>query len=1309
MPSHKRLKQVLYAGQVKGRTVLWCAQALGSSAACTLSSLGLLVQRGTLQELDGHANSDPEEIWICHETIGFPCADTLDNEHDWSSGAVRALTYAIHHTPGVEQKASSWSYPVIIDEHEQEDAAADEESDEGEEVPSWQPNGAERQAIQQAHDNSGHPQLRRFLRLLRQGGVKKEVLQWVSKSFSCEQCLRASRPSTLTQVHVPGTHRFNCITAADTVMLPNQYSGENEPWLHIVCLGTGYQIMERVHNREPSETWRAYSVAWRRYFGEPDVMVVDAGTEFQSPFSELLGQTGVLLHVTSQESPWENGACERSHREIRRQLEIMKAEWVPTNDSEWLAMVATAVSVRNSAPGVKGFSAIQRVLGRQPRIAGSLTSDSWLDAVYEGPMESIQKSADMRYIAQKAHVEQQHRDRLLLASRGRHRIAQNPVTVGQRVWVWRSPLRGRASGWYGPGVVVTAAANGTAFVHIRGSLWRVPLGHLRHQSSDDRQGWDLVQRFLSDLRHQHAAEQPLRRKFVDCSKEPPPMEEHPSERADHVAVAQSSETAEQTANDIPPGDPEGGAESEYAPTEVVESAEEEDAAIVPRGHDVWRQVGSSAWIRYHRQVRSHLFVPQGGMLERLTAGGFINRKTVIIREYQDPYYVSDRWQEVGARETPFRWVGKTIFERSDPKSREPPEVEEPPARRARQVSFVGPVTTDHGITKGIVDVRKLPTQGHKDLFLKGSRVKEDESMAKVLTAVDDQTADKILADPNNVVVPARWLDVFKQVDESDAPVFSQALGIPKGLVPKSRLIIQGFHDKDLLSLNRSVPAAEQHELLFVLEVIADMNWQGFAGDVQAAFTQAAKTPVAENDRGHPVYALLPSEGVPGLTGVKLARLEVEGYGLTTGPLSWRNALYGTCRDRGMLQHPLGPCTLLSYNTQSNKLQGILLVQVDDLLGGGEGAEWETLIQDLRQTNDFGKWKHLSEGVEFNGRYVEQREPGRIIVSMQSYVSKIKEVPVKIKTTLGEDTVKLFRGLLGALSWASRCGAPQAVAEASMLASKVTQLTWQDVKEGNASLRRLKSNVCELVIHQMSNEKILICYADASLGNHEDHRTQIGYVMGWVEKKSIMESGRSPFSIQEWGSHKYRRVVSSTLATEASALFEALASAEWLWHWNQITYNIGFEMKRDQSRKIELIPLAKSQMPQRNEMLMITDSKSVFDVLDKGVISTSMDRRAGLELQVILDTLKMYKASCRWVPHHANIADALTKMNGYTTSLLNALRNAEVAIVDEAREMQMRKEQKQATGTAIPRPKGQQKWHGDWNTDGNTRFHQEGTK
>eukprot|EP00971_Amphidinium_carterae_P281264 5584454-Amphidinium_carterae.2 len=220
-------------------------------------------------------------------------------------------------------------------------------------------------------------------------------------------------------------------------------------------------------------------------------------------------------------------------------------------------------------------------------------------------MTSVQKAANLRYIATKVYTEQQHRDRLLLATRGRHRLSQTPVSTGQRVWIWRRPLKGRAS----------------------------------------------------DMKHCHAVDKPVCRKFVDCSKrkEAPPEEEPSAAR-----VPQQIEQVPDEAVDE---------DEEYAPTEVVESAEEDDQgdpAVIPRDQDSWRQAGSRCWIRYHKAPRQHLFVPQGGMLERLIAEGFVHRKTIFIREHMDPHHLRDLWQEVGAKEAPFPWIGKTLFEKTEP-------------------------------------------------------------------------------------------------------------------------------------------------------------------------------------------------------------------------------------------------------------------------------------------------------------------------------------------------------------------------------------------------------------------------------------------------------------------------------------------------------------------------------------------------------------------------------------------------------------------------------------------------------------------
>eukprot|EP00971_Amphidinium_carterae_P165107 3273035-Amphidinium_carterae.1 len=54
--------------------------------------------------------------------------------------------------------------------------------------------------------------------------------------------------------------------------------------------------------------------------------------------------------------------------------------------------------------------------------------------------------------------------------------------------------------------------------------------------------------------------------------------------------------------------------------------------------------------------------------------------------------------------------------------------------------------------------------------------------------------ERVLSNPQANVIPSRWLDVWKEVDKADAPSFPQGLGIPRGLIPKSRWILQGFHD-----------------------------------------------------------------------------------------------------------------------------------------------------------------------------------------------------------------------------------------------------------------------------------------------------------------------------------------------------------------------------------------------------------------------------------------------------------------------------------------------------------------------------------
>eukprot|EP00971_Amphidinium_carterae_P198663 3942622-Amphidinium_carterae.1 len=93
-----------------------------------------------------------------------------------------------------------------------------------------------------------------------------------------------------------------------------------------------------------------------------------------------------------------------------------------------------------------------------------------------------------------------------------------------RVWIWRKPQRGRLPGWYGPGLILVKTTSG-AYVQVAGALWKVSEQNMRPQSEDDKLGWQMVNRFLHHLRHEMAQDKPLKKRYVDCTREAAPQEE----------------------------------------------------------------------------------------------------------------------------------------------------------------------------------------------------------------------------------------------------------------------------------------------------------------------------------------------------------------------------------------------------------------------------------------------------------------------------------------------------------------------------------------------------------------------------------------------------------------------------------------------------------------------------------------------------------------------------------------------------------------------------------------------------------------
>eukprot|EP00971_Amphidinium_carterae_P325691 6456087-Amphidinium_carterae.1 len=131
-------------------------------------------------------------------------------------------------------------------------------------------------------------------------------------------------------------------------------------------------------------------------------------------------------------------------------------------------------------------------------------------------------------------------------------------------------------------------------------------------------------------------------------------------------------------------------------------------------------------------------------------------------------------------------------------------------------------------------------------------------------------------------------------------------------------------------------------------------------------------------------------------------------------------------------------------------------------------------------------------------------------------------------------VTQFRGVVGSLAWISRCGAPQIAAATSMLAGKASNLLIEDMRECNKVVKFLQASITPLYIIGMEPCRSgFMIFSDASLANLADQRTQVGMVIGRCDAVSLREKQMSPFSIQYYHSHKFRRVASSTLMAEAA--------------------------------------------------------------------------------------------------------------------------------------------------------------------------------
>lgn len=376
-----------------------------------------------------------------------------------------------------------------------------------------------------------------------------------------------------------------------------------------------------------------------------------------------------------------------------------------------------------------------------------------------------------------------------------------------------------------------------------------------------------------------------------------------------------------------------------------------------------------------------------------------------------------------------------------------------------------------------------------------------------------------------------------------------------------------------------------------------------------------------------------------------------------------------------------------------QLTGLIVVETDDLLGGGTGPKFHDAVEQLRKRYTFGKWKVLmDEPTEYGGRTLRQSKDFGFTISMSRYL-RGKADPIRIERGRGKDQeadatpqeVTQMRGVVGKISWTAREGAPQGAGDASLLAGTFPHPKVKDLTAANAALRRLIENDVPIKIRPIPLERlVLLSFADSSLNNAGQGKAQLSNI-ACAADKSIHEGAEAEISILAYRSHKNPKAGGSTLLNEAHAFSTSLADGEWIASWLGLAKSLDYDLRERNTlnREIKIVNIM-SKKDCSTETTTVTDAKSLYDAVNQPQY-TGAEKRAALEICVIKDSLDSLGGQAKWVPHELNPADCLTKLAGNAAPLLELMRRSTYKVVAEEDELEKRKQYRENTGKKNPRP------------------------
>ena len=486
-------------------------------------------------------------------------------------------------------------------------------------------------------------------------------------------------------------------------------------------------------------------------------------------------------------------------------------------------------------------------------------------------------------------------------------------------------------------------------------------------------------------------------------------------------------------------------------------------------------------------------------------------------------------------------------------------------------------------------------------------------------------------------LPSRWVDIWKTKN--------------KKRVIKRRLVLKGYAERNQDRMETASPTASRVGHRLIMWKSAEWGLPIVSYDVSTAFLQG-DTFETLNSTGHgrQSCAFNPPPGVFDLLhqidpegGWKEAmespsewsiELDKGAYGLKDAPLLWFLRINRFMQEQNFRPMRHDSCVYYHLDDNTQQIDALVSLHVDDTLGTGDPAVLQALHQALEKqfgtiSSEVDCFKHFGVNVS---RCPKEKH---VFACQRQYLNDLKPIEVpkgKADTESSAELTTAFRSLVSGIAWVGVTHAG-AAAGASLYQGCLPKPTYEQLRHLNNFLAQLQASYEPLVFRHGLRAKRIITISDSSLGNVSKYSQSGYFILLCAGDDSLILCGHC--NCLSFRSAKSKRVASSTLHSECLGLVAGAEDATHLQTWL-------YELDHPTASTFDIINAPPEDLV---PIIGITDCKDLLDVLTKPAVTALTNRSMTLYVAALreLKDTKRVEQWC-WCDTRDNVANALTKLN-----------------------------------------------------------------